>query len=126
VHGLRFMVAARILGVEAGFAPSLVISLAYFVIGVVSPVMVGAREMGALGIAALMLPGAVREGEAAYATIPLFVTATEAVVFLGAGTLGMLWLRPDRLLRLRRFQREGREEREEDLNAEIAEGAEKG
>jgi hypothetical protein len=104
VQGLRFMVAAQILGVEAGFAASLVISLAYFVVGVVSPVMVGAREMGALGIAALMLPGAVALSDGAsspYATVPLFVTATEAVVFLAVGTLGMLYLRPDRLLRLR-------------------------
>jgi hypothetical protein len=93
VNGLRFMVAAQILGVSVGFAPSLVISLAYFVIGSVSPVMVGAREMGAIGIAALMLPGAVRAGEAAYATIPIFVTATEAVVFLATGTLGIVWLR---------------------------------
>jgi hypothetical protein len=105
VQGLRFMVAAQILGVEAGFAPSLVISLAYFVVGVVSPVMVGARELGALGIAALMLPGAVELDGGAnspYATVPLFVTATEAVVYLAVGTLGMLYLRPDKLLRISR------------------------
>ncbi len=104
-QGLRFMVAAQILGVEAGFAPSLVISLAYFCVGVVSPVMVGAREMGAIGIAALMLPGAIDVSNGAsspYATVPLFVTATEAVVYLAAGTLGMLYLRPDRLLRIRK------------------------
>jgi hypothetical protein len=121
VQGVRFTVAARVLGVELGFAPGLVISLAYFTAGVVSPVMMGAREAGAMAIAALMLPGT-RQVAEEFAGVALFVTATEAVVYLGVGTLGMLWLRPDRLLRGRTVEREGREE---DLKAEVAGKAER-
>jgi hypothetical protein len=104
VQGLRFAVAASILNLELPFAAGLVIALAYFTIGVVSPFIVGMREIGAVAFAALMLPGAVTitesGAESPFAAVALLVTAMEALVFLAAGTLGMLWLRPDRLVRV--------------------------
>ena len=104
VHTSRFMVAASILGVALPPAQALPISMAYFLIGIVSPSgLAGLREGAASGIAGLLLAKAGASGHAAssFAPVALLVSATEAAVFLGFGLLSLAWLRPDRLVRVR-------------------------
>jgi len=103
VHTLRFVVAASILGTALPLEQALPISMVYFLVGVVSPSgQAGLREGAATGLAGVLLAktGATKETAAAFAPVALLVSATEAVVFLSTGLLGLLWLRPDRLIRV--------------------------
>jgi hypothetical protein len=100
IQALRFLLAARILEIALPIHAAIVIALAYFVIGIVAPFMVGLREMGVIGLAAAMLP-AVGHDNAAFAPVPLLVTATESLVFLAAAAAGLAWLRPHRVLGLK-------------------------
>jgi hypothetical protein len=102
VHTTRFVVAAAILGKALPLEQALPISVVYFLVGVVSPSgQAGLREGAATGLAGVLLAktGATRESAEAFAPVALLVSATEAVVFLTTGVLGLLWLRPDRLIR---------------------------
>ena len=102
VHTTRFVVAATILGKALPLEQALPISVVYFLVGVVSPSgQAGLREGAATGLAGVLLAktGATQETAATFAPVALLVSATEAIVFLAAGVLGLLWLRPDRLLR---------------------------
>jgi hypothetical protein len=104
VHSARFLVAAEILGVDLPLSQAFPVSLTFFLIGIVSPSgMAGLREGAATGLAGFLLEkaGADEDSFTSFAAVSLLVTATEAVVFLTAGALGVAWLRPDRLLRLR-------------------------
>ncbi|MEX2218241.1 MAG: lysylphosphatidylglycerol synthase domain-containing protein [Phycisphaerales bacterium] len=104
IHASRFIVAATILGVDLPPAQALPISVAYFLIGIVSPSgLAGLREGAATGLAGLLLAsaGATREAISAFAAVALLVSATEAVVYLSVGVAGLAWLRPDRLLRVK-------------------------
>lgn len=98
--GLRFWIAAQVVGVTMGVRDAVVIGLAYFVSGVLSPFgSVGMREGGALGMAALAGVAAVAEGQReALITAILLVSVVEAVVSLGGAGFAVAWLRADRLL----------------------------
>ncbi len=100
----RFLVAAKILGVDLPLSQAMPISLTFFMIGVVSPAgMAGLREGAATGLASVLLKktGASEDDYSSFAAIALLVTATEAIVFLASAAMGVAWLRPDRLLSLR-------------------------
>jgi hypothetical protein len=105
IHAGRFLVAARILDVPLAAAQAIPIAIAYFVIGVISPSgLIGFRESGAaVTFGALFAAAGLTTGEASeqFAAVSLLVTAVEAATFLAGGALGLAWLRPDRLIRLR-------------------------
>lgn len=104
VQAARFAIAARIIGSPISADEALLFSLAYFVIGVVSPSgMLGVREGGTTLLAKLM---AVTASEG-YAVIALLVTVSEAVVNLAGAACAIAWLRPDRLMRGIRGRRAG-------------------
>jgi len=88
----RFMLAARIAGVEVSWDQALVAGAAYNLVQAVSPGGVaGFREAGAAGAMKLL------HGPDLLSTV-LVVTIAEAVTNLLAGTAGAVYLRVDRLL----------------------------
>lgn len=94
----RFLIAATILGVVISPEDAILLAAMYFVIGSLSPVgMLGTREGATTGLAAVL---AIADSEQ-FALVALLVTATEAIVNIAGAGLGVAWLRPDRLLRLR-------------------------
>jgi hypothetical protein len=99
----RFVLAAAIFGIALPFDQALLISLAYFMVGVLSPFgVLGTREAGAVGMAAALFGTAgadIAESASTFAAVALLVSATEAIVYLFCAALGLGWLRPDRLLR---------------------------
>lgn len=100
----RFVAVAAVLGVAMPIDVALPVGIAFFVIGSASPAgMAGLRETGAAGLAGLMLSASGTESAtlATYAPVAILLSATEAIVFLVCGALGLAWLRPDRLLKLR-------------------------
>ena len=92
----RLFVAARIVGNPLPADQSLFGSVAYFVIGVVSPVgALGAREGGTAKILEWF-------GEIDFeqlAVIMLVVTGSEILANTALAAIGIAWLRPDRLIR---------------------------
>jgi hypothetical protein len=95
VQAARFAVAAEIVGKQISLDEALLFSIAYFAIGVLSPVgMLGFRESGTAGAASLVGIA----DPAGFVVIPLVVGAAEAVVNLGGAGLAIAWLRPARFL----------------------------
>ena len=92
----RFYVASRIVGSPMPAGESLVGSVAYFFIGVFSPVgALGAREGGTAGLVSWL-------GEFDFETLALIavvVTGAELIVTAIFAAAGIAWLRPDRLIR---------------------------
>ncbi len=90
----RFVIAARIIGLALPTAHAFVVASSAFLIGIVSPGgPVGAREAGVVGVLKLLgVPD-----PKTYVIVPLLVTATEAVAYLGAAIAGLAWLGPGRL-----------------------------
>jgi uncharacterized membrane protein YbhN (UPF0104 family) len=92
----RFYVASRIVGSPLPAGESLVGSVAYFFIGVFSPVgALGAREGGTAGFISWI-------GEFDFETLALIavvVTGAELIVTAFFAAAGIAWLRPDRLIR---------------------------
>jgi hypothetical protein len=105
IHAGRFLVAAKILGVPLSPAQALPVALTYFIIGVLSPSgLAGLREGGATVLFGSLFAAAgmaSQEAREHFAAVALLVTAVEAVAFLIGGAIGLAWLRPDRLIRLR-------------------------
>lgn len=104
IHAARFLVAAAILGVALPTAEAVPIAITYFLVGVVSPSgLAGLREGAATGLAGVLVSkaGATKETMQAFAAVSLLVTAVEAAAFLAGGAIGLAWLRPDRVIRLR-------------------------
>lgn len=102
VQTSRFLVAAAILKLDVPPAQALLVSLCYFVIGIVSPSgLAGLREGGATLAAAGVLKwfGNVATEADTFAALVLLVTATEVVANAAGGVIGGVYLRPDRLLR---------------------------
>jgi hypothetical protein len=100
VQTSRILVAAAILKLDVPPAQALLVSLAYFLIGIVNPSgLAGLREGGATLAAAGVLAwfGTSATATDAFAPLVLLVTATEAVAFAMGGVLGGVYLRPDRL-----------------------------
>jgi hypothetical protein len=110
VQAMRFVVAARIFGVELTLQQALLVSLLYFIVGVASPSgLVGLREGGAAVLAGQLLQKAglsSEQGRSMFSAVALLVSATEAIAYLAGGALGLAWLRPDRLIRLRAGRQE--------------------
>lgn len=97
--GLRFWIAAQILGVPLTGGEALMIGLAYFVVGVVSPFgTVGTREAGALAMAIGAGVAAAESGRDALLTGILLVSVSEAVTSLVGAGFAVAWLRADKLL----------------------------
>lgn len=98
VWALRFHDVSKLLGKPLGWDTSVMISSTYFLAGILVPSgTVGAREAAALALARKL---AVPDADSV-AVVALVVTAFEAATLLGAAALGLIWLRPDRLLRKR-------------------------
>lgn len=97
--GLRFWIAARILDVPLSPEEALLIGLAYFVIGVISPFgTVGTREGAAIGMAvAAGVVTADTEQDALLTGILLVSVSEAATGLIGAG-FALAWLRADKLL----------------------------
>ncbi len=99
----RFVAVAMVFGLAPSLSVSFQLAIAFFFIGAASPAgMAGLREGAVTGLAGILLKGTPAEASiGTYAAVALLVSATEALVFLIGGALGLLWLRPDRLLKLR-------------------------
>lgn len=96
VQAARLVLAASILGQTLPVEQAVIVSVAYFLIGVVSPTgMLGFREGGAAGLAGALAFAASEQ----FAAVVLLVGAAEAVVNLAGAALGLAWLRPDRLFK---------------------------
>lgn len=96
----RFVVAASILGVTLSWEQAVLVASTYFLIGMLTPFgMLGTREAGSIGLAALLGMGG--EDESLVVVI-LAVSASESLVTLAGAAAGAAWLRADRLLRVRR------------------------
>ncbi len=97
VHVARFTVAASVLGIDLSLDRAVLFALAYFLLGVLSPVgMVGIREGGLVigGAALFALDEAAREN---LARLVLLVSASEVVAIIPLALAGAAWLRVDRL-----------------------------
>lgn len=93
----RFWVASRILGMPLSFEDALLASVIYFFIGVFFPFgALGAREAGT---AWLLSKAGTSVDLDQLALIAVVVTGAEVIVSLVSASIGLAWLRPDRLLR---------------------------
>lgn len=97
VHVARFTIAADVLGIDLSLDRAILFALAYFLLGVLSPVgMVGIREGGLVigGTALFALDDAARES---LARLALLVSASEVAAIIPLALAGGVWLRVDRL-----------------------------
>jgi hypothetical protein len=91
VQALRFMVAARLLGLELGFEGALIVSGAYFLVSVFSPAgSLGIREWITSQLAFFSITNETMT------VMALTVTLSEMMVYIVCGSLGLLYVRPDR------------------------------
>ncbi len=96
VQVLRFLLACAILGVEIGVSDAVLLATTYFLIGSLSPFgMLGPREAGTTGLAALLSMGE------SFAGVTLFITGTESIAILLGTVCGIGWLGPRSLLKPR-------------------------
>ncbi len=95
VQAGRFLIAASILGQPLAVEQAVLVSVTFFLIGVVSPTgMLGFREAGAAGLAGVLAFATSEQ----FAPVALVVGGAEAIVNLAGAAVGLAWLRPDRLL----------------------------
>jgi hypothetical protein len=91
VQALRFMVAAKLLGLEMGFEAALIVSGAYFLVTVFSPAgSLGIREWVTSQLALFGI------SNQTMAVMALTVTLSEMMVYIVFGSIGLLYVRPDR------------------------------
>lgn len=96
ILGARLWLCARIAGVPLDFAPALVLAAFRFAIATLLPSgAIGSQEAGTIKIAERFAPAAASSLPA----VLLLMLATELLVAAVVGLLGVLYLRPDRLLR---------------------------
>ena len=98
LQAARFMLAASVIGHSLPADRALLAALAFFLIGVFSPAgMLGTREGGT----AWLLPLVAAQGEDTswFAAAVLIVGASELITNTACAALGLIYLRPDRLLR---------------------------
>lgn len=101
VQAARFALAAKVVGVELGWENAILIATTYFIVGVISPAgTLGTREGGATAFAAL-LPSLPTNG---FIVVALVVGASEFVTNTTCGLAGLIYLRPDKLLRAEKQQ----------------------
>lgn len=95
----RFLIAASVIGIEMTFADAFIYAITYFVIGVVSPTgSLGAREGGTALVAVLL---ADEDAQRVLAVVPIVVGGAELLVNAACAGLGVVYVRPDRLLQAR-------------------------
>jgi hypothetical protein len=88
-QALRLMLAASVIGHPLAAGDAVIISVCFFVIGIVSPAgMLGVREAGAAGVAGILAVAGSHE----FAPVALLVGSAEAVTNLAAAALGVTWL----------------------------------
>jgi len=107
VQSARLIVAAGIFGLALPIQQAIPLALVYYLVGAMSPAgLAGLREGAATGLVGPLLAaaGIASSGDARtqFAPVFLLVLGTEAMVYLAAAAVGIGWLRPDRLLKLRR------------------------
>jgi hypothetical protein len=91
VQAVRFMVAARLLGLELGFEGALIVSGAYFLVTVFSPAgSLGIREWVTAQIALFGI------SNQTMTVMALTVTMSEMLVYVVFGSIGLLYVRPDK------------------------------
>ncbi len=90
VQAGRFYVVAQVLGYTLSAPEALLLAIAFFMIGVVSPVMVGVREGGVAQLAAIIGVGGADAGP----VLAVAVAAGEGLVNLVLGALGLAWIGP--------------------------------
>lgn len=96
VLGARLWLCARITGVELAFAPAVVLAAFRFAIATLLPSgAVGSQEAGTIKMAERFAPAAA----ASLPLVLLLMLAAELLVSAAAGLVGVIYLRPDRLLR---------------------------
>jgi hypothetical protein len=96
VQAIRFGLAAKVVGVELSWDNAVIIASVYFLTGVMNPAgNLGARE-GAAALAARFLPGVAGED---FYVVTLVVGASELITNTICGMSGLIFLRPDKLLR---------------------------
>ncbi len=94
----RFMLAASVIGHSLSADRALLAALAFFLIGVFSPAgMLGTREGGTAWL--LPLVTAQDQDTSWFAAAVLVVGASELLTNTACAALGLVYLRPDRLLR---------------------------
>ncbi len=102
VHAARFTVAASVLAIDLSLDRAVVYALAYFLLGVLSPVgMVGIRE-GGLVIGGAALFNLDEDAARDLSRLVLLVTASEVAAIIPLALAGAAWLRVDRLFFARR------------------------
>ena len=85
----RLMLAASLIGHPLAPGDAVIVSVCFFLIGIVSPAgMLGVREASAAGLAGALAVA----GSAEFAPVALLVGATEAATNLAAAALGVTWL----------------------------------
>jgi hypothetical protein len=101
VQSARFALAAKVVGVELDWEGAILIATTFFMTGVLSPAgNLGTRE-GAATIAAKLLPGVAADG---FYVVTLIVSASEMMTNAVFGIAGLIYLRPDKLLRAKPSQ----------------------
>ena len=95
----RLLLAASVLGVSISASQSVIYAAVHFALGALSPTgALGTREGVTAGLASVIDPALADQLK----LVLLVVLAVESAVTLGAAALGLVRLRPDRLLRAAR------------------------
>ncbi len=103
LHGIRFKLAATMLGVELGWSEAIVSGAFYFFIGASAPTgSLGMREGLTIGLAATIGIASTDAQIDIVAAIAQLVTASELPAFLLGTGLGIVWLNPLKLIALSR------------------------
>jgi hypothetical protein len=96
ILGARLWLCAKIAGVSLDYAPALVLAAFRFAIATLLPSgAVGSQEAGTIKVAERFAPDAA----AAMPAVLLLMLAVELLVSAVLGLIGVIYLRPDRLLR---------------------------
>lgn len=103
LYGIRFKLAATMLGVDLSWSHAIVSGAVYFLIGASAPTgSLGVREGGTIGLAVALGIATTDAQQANFAAIALLVTAGELAAFLIGTAGGIVWLNPLKLARLGR------------------------
>lgn len=97
VQAARFVIVADILGLELSADHAVLAATVYFLVETLAPTgALGVREAGTIGALGLL-------ANQSFNVVVLAVSAAEMVVRILLMGLGVLWLRPDKLLRQSRL-----------------------
>lgn len=100
IHAARFYIAAKVLNFPLSPEQALLAGSVFFLIGAVAPAgQVGVREGGTPALLKLVLPGIDLK---AFVVVVMLVSVIEIMVVLLCAGVGIAYLRPDRLFKLRK------------------------